>query len=481
MNSLNFACVKILLSEMDAAAAVIADGASCFEEKGGLPVEAFAKVQEIFNHVDWLDPKSDVALNVLQQISASVHDKLDKISSQQHDTGCLLHEKDSKVPQEKKNEAKRLLPSKMNESPDSDSNLNGKVDELIKTGASPQQHGSSVGVYQKVPITSSGSLSPKTPPQNPSLSRSSDTSPNTQLPSYLSPLGPGYPVTGEIEAQSQTRSESSIFSSTSGTSLSNTFPNKLPLDAASQFSASSATSAQHSPSPATPLKVILPVRTKSASSTSQPPAPPTPPTPPLKEHKLLRSIPPPPPLPPKKEQSQVRVITSLPSPKEKSCQLGPLPLQPPSLKDEPKVKAGPPPPPPPPPLKVEPSARATPPPPTPPPPPRLPRKADSTKVLPPPPPPPPSAELSFKHPNPLLQKSTPLPAAPNAPPPPASISKGNTVSSTTPRGRILSRTISSTKNQNKKLKPLHWLKISRAVQGSLWHDAAKSGEASKYV
>ncbi|KAL0404029.1 UNVERIFIED_CONTAM: Formin-like protein 13, partial [Sesamum radiatum] len=34
-------------------------------------------------------------------------------------------------------------------------------------------------------------------------------------------------------------------------------------------------------------------------------------------------------------------------------------------------------------------------------------------------------------------------------------------------------------NQAKKLKPLHWLKLSRAVSGSLWAEAQKSGEASK--
>ncbi|RVW73602.1 Formin-like protein 18 [Vitis vinifera] len=56
---------------MDAAASVVTVDLSCFEEKDGLPVEAFAKVHEIFSHVDWLDPKTDAALNVLQQITAS--------------------------------------------------------------------------------------------------------------------------------------------------------------------------------------------------------------------------------------------------------------------------------------------------------------------------------------------------------------------------------------------------------------------------
>ncbi|KAA8535343.1 hypothetical protein F0562_030346 [Nyssa sinensis] len=34
-------------------------------------------------------------------------------------------------------------------------------------------------------------------------------------------------------------------------------------------------------------------------------------------------------------------------------------------------------------------------------------------------------------------------------------------------------------HQSKKLKPLHWLKLNRAVQGSLWAEAQKLGEASK--
>uniref|UniRef100_A0A7N0UTH2 Formin-like protein n=2 Tax=Kalanchoe fedtschenkoi TaxID=63787 RepID=A0A7N0UTH2_KALFE len=62
---------EILFSEMDAARSHITVDIPHIEEKEGLPVEAFAKVQEIFSNVDWLDPKSDVALNVLQKIASS--------------------------------------------------------------------------------------------------------------------------------------------------------------------------------------------------------------------------------------------------------------------------------------------------------------------------------------------------------------------------------------------------------------------------
>jgi hypothetical protein len=76
------------------------------------------------------------------------------------------------------------------------------------------------------------------------------------------------------------------------------------------------------------------------------------------------------------------------------------------------------------------------------------------------------------------------------PPPPGSLSlgsSGNSLSGSpfsspnSGKGRILSRTISSKNHQNKKLKPLHWLKLTRAVSGSLWAEAQKYGEATKYV
>ncbi|KAK9947203.1 hypothetical protein M0R45_012635 [Rubus argutus] len=62
---------EVLFSEMDAATSLISIDLPGIEEKDGLPVEAFAKVQEIFSNVDWLDPKTDVALNVLQRIASS--------------------------------------------------------------------------------------------------------------------------------------------------------------------------------------------------------------------------------------------------------------------------------------------------------------------------------------------------------------------------------------------------------------------------
>ncbi|XP_021769441.1 formin-like protein 6 [Chenopodium quinoa] len=70
---------EVLFSEMDSATSGTSIDMPVTEEKEGLPIEAFAKVQEIFSNVDWIDSKSDVALNVLQKITSSkeLKEKLD--------------------------------------------------------------------------------------------------------------------------------------------------------------------------------------------------------------------------------------------------------------------------------------------------------------------------------------------------------------------------------------------------------------------
>lgn len=83
--------LKVLFSDMEASSSVISIDLPRIEEKEGLPVEAFAKVKEIFSHVDWLDSKTEVA-NVLQQITASniILEKLD--SGVSPSAGSLLRE-----------------------------------------------------------------------------------------------------------------------------------------------------------------------------------------------------------------------------------------------------------------------------------------------------------------------------------------------------------------------------------------------------
>ena len=84
--------LKVLFSDMEASSSsVISVDLPRIEEKEGLPVEAFAKVKEIFSNVEWLDSKTDVA-NVLQQITASnmLLERLDSGASAS--TSTLLNE-----------------------------------------------------------------------------------------------------------------------------------------------------------------------------------------------------------------------------------------------------------------------------------------------------------------------------------------------------------------------------------------------------
>ncbi|KAK1385686.1 formin-like protein 6 [Heracleum sosnowskyi] len=62
---------EVLFSDMDSISSPVLLDVPDIDGDGGLPVEAFAKVKEIFSTVDWLDTKKDVALNVLQRITAA--------------------------------------------------------------------------------------------------------------------------------------------------------------------------------------------------------------------------------------------------------------------------------------------------------------------------------------------------------------------------------------------------------------------------
>ncbi|CAN1328324.1 Formin-like protein 13 [Linum perenne] len=159
------------------------------------------------------------------------------------------------------------------------------------------------------------------------------------------------------------------------------------------------------------------------------------------------------------------------------------------------VPSAPPPPPIPSPTAISGSSFVplSPPPPPPPPPPPLVGNTHSNSVPAPPPPPPPACS-SAPPPPPSCSSAPPpppppgssAPSAPAPPPPPPSVN-GNSRANVPPtpappmsnalgaKGR-LSRSL---KNNQKKLKPLHWLKLTRAVQGSLWAETQKSGEASK--
>ncbi|KAF5804998.1 putative tensin phosphatase, C2 domain, formin, FH2 domain, protein-tyrosine phosphatase [Helianthus annuus] len=142
----------------------------------------------------------------------------------------------------------------------------------------------------------------------------------------------------------------------------------------------------------------------------------------------------------------------------------------------------------------------------PPPPPPLPNKAGGAPPPPPPnagggpPPPPPPAPPAPKAPappappppKPKAAPPPPPPAAPSSngnakggapPPPPPGLSKESGVAAPSPppptKGRALSRTSAVKSQPTKKLKPLHWSKINKPAQGSMWAESQKHGEASR--
>lgn len=90
---------EVIFSEMDAATSIVPVDMPGIEEKDGLPMEAFAKVQEIFSNVDWMDPKSDVAINVLQHITAAniLQENLETFSPRSAEAGLLLESALEKV------------------------------------------------------------------------------------------------------------------------------------------------------------------------------------------------------------------------------------------------------------------------------------------------------------------------------------------------------------------------------------------------
>ncbi|CAK8540240.1 unnamed protein product [Lathyrus sativus] len=214
---------------------------------------------------------------------------------------------------------------------------------------------------------------------------------------------------------------------------------------------------------------------------SAPPPPPPPPGPPR-----AGSAPPPPPPPPGPPR-----VGSAPPPPPPPPRAGSAPPPPPPPPGPTQTVSAPPPPPPPGPART---GSAPPPPPPPPGPAR-------TGSAPPPPPPPGPARTSSAPPPPpppsvRMGSGPPAPTPPNAPPPPPPgrgsllappLTAGKASSVPPPPGKASLATTNVGRGRGtgaiavKKtlLKPLHWVKVSRAAQGSLWADSQKQGSDSR--
>ncbi|CAK9183315.1 unnamed protein product [Ilex paraguariensis] len=563
---------EVLFSDMDAAASVVPVDLSCFEEKDGLPVEAFFKVKEIFSSVDWLVPNEDAALNLLQQMTAPsvVQKKVDADSYESIETHALLHE----LSPEKHLAVQEKLDTDSHQSMESGPllhELGPEKHQEIQWPAAIENKSKTIkylalekqSVPSSLPFLIADVSEQKAKPQN---VEPVNVSEQKAKPQNVEPVSESiFPPTPPLPLPSRPVFAADIESPAASPLLPpSPTPHHLPTLELTRPSLpeqpDSYVRGDRQPS-VSPLPT-----TESPSSVGFPSSPPPPhpppmlhlkdpgistgpslspitrtlllsPTLPSKDNAASRIRPPPPHPPPPISTNP----PSLSSKGDTATKHRPAPcLAPPSpsLNFEIATKIIPPPPPPPPPTipsKGNAAVRSGPPPqpppaPTPPPPPTPPVKensvygAGSPPPPPPPlrsgqaagpeivssvplPPPPPSPSLSAKHHDHASQNASGVPSTPPPPvlfvkrdfkvggvqpeailtgiggdtnlpatpsPPPPSIPPPNT------KGRTLSRTMTSRNNQTKKLKPLHWLKLTRAVQGSLWAETQKSGEASEY-
>ncbi|XP_051150417.1 formin-like protein 13 isoform X3 [Andrographis paniculata] len=553
---------EVLFSEMDTATSVAPVDYFHFEEKDGLPLEAFGKVQEMFSGVDWLVPKGNTVVEVSEQPHAEMSQK-NQSPSATDDVG-------------RKQAYAEPSPSGIGAiiSPE---NTPSPTDNHILSSSTLPPHQSSDRTVSnfstKLPLDSDGHLAKDDSTQSDSNPSHPKTYPPTPppLPTKDTVDGPGQPLTPPAKDK---------ISAQSGISHASLLPEETPISSTSSLMDESSRSHgkiirdKYPKSGAPPSKDIMEnsVSTDSGANKSGPyPAPPPPPpdqsssvtevgilppavpeppsTSPLKGQFNSEATPPPPSTPPLRDTSVTKDAPSPPQPPPESLKKSsnqenpslpqvstyygmsaPPPLPPPPvdphLRDTSAIRLAPHPPTPPPqplpppiptksstsspppapplqPINSPSLAPPAPPPPAstksptltpPPPPPPPPGTGESTTVAPPPTPPPGQTAPPPPPPPALANASntSSSPSVPSAPPPPFPSTKqpGSLPGVPSPpppaipppgaKGKsALSRSALSKNSQTKKLKPLHWLKISRAVSGSLWAEAQKSGEAAK--
>ncbi|KAA0068112.1 formin-like protein 14 [Cucumis melo var. makuwa] len=376
------------------------------EEKGGLPIEAFSRVQELFSGVEWIDNNDDAALWLLKNLSALSDVK--ELSRLQNKTSSYS----SPVDSEEEN----------NTSSTADSS-----DEVFDIITKPFVDPTSTNFTIPATVHSSELLSEKI-------------------------------VVNEVNISSESPQSSDEFQD-------KIFSNKEPLPTSSPLLPpsnllSTDASGKLDSNKMTPTVKVIP--------------PPPPPPPPLPPFSLSHDKP------------QVETSSSLdsttvtmhvrPPPPPPSPPHAPPPPPPPPF---PKLSGASPPPPPPQ------SNRGAPvPPPPPPKPPSVELPSHGAKSTRPPPPPPPAKPFNA---NSLTsQGATPMPPPPPGPrgsnvppPPPPSAGRGKAAlgSTTQGRGRVATTVVNAPKKTT--LKPLHWVKVTRAMQGSLWADSQKQENQSR--
>ncbi|KAL3844083.1 hypothetical protein ACJIZ3_001486 [Penstemon smallii] len=489
---------EVLFSEMDSTSSLVGLDLAGIEDNEGLPIEAFAKIQEIFSNLDWLDPKTDIALNMIQKMTAStiVQEKLEITRSPSAKNRNLQNvfspiTRDEQIKSvslknaiDKKLESCSIQVNKENSTVTSPEIV--QKENFVSLSSNSVKEGESLEISPAVVVEcpKSGAIENDTDLNSKKI-ESREMQVSVQRPalskiisqrSYSNKMLQGSPVT-----VSRYNSAPSVLGITALLQDEAEFSNREITYPTSESSVSASAASSSKPTQSTDSSVPPPPKpflsekhfVDTKSKAPPPPPPPPPPRPPLSLS--TRSLPP---------QPQLR-----PPPPP------PLPLPPPlSL----PLTAPPPPPPPPPSLAPPPpppilprlSANNQAVPATPPPPPQPPcsgsAQVSTAKCSAPPPPPPPSSS----------RKEASATSGPNVPPPPApflnglakvcaarsSVSNGNIPvppSGTKEKLQLRSSTRIQTHSKKASLKPYHWLKLTRAMQGSLWAEAQKPEEASK--
>ncbi|KAM5573727.1 formin-like protein 14 [Rosa sericea] len=455
------------------------------EEKGGLPIEAFSRVQELFNGGEWVDRNDDAALWLLKQLSVLSDAK--EMSRLQNKVSLFTSPADS----EEENNASSTADS------------SDEACDTVSKASADSVKGLMIDTFDSVPLSFENdsppnvNLAPESPNQElvgpvqqslhqQSLEKSKESSPCSSPrtlppppltsaslhPAVQSPPLPPPPPDSDAN-RGPTSSAPPPPSSISNRSILNPRP--------------STTSRVPSPPPPPPPPPPPSLPPSPNVSRKGPPAPPPPP-PPLSSNSSQQCLPPPPPPPPPFLGSTTNKLIPtaapppppppppLPSISGTGCAAPPPPPPPPVPSISGFGCAAPPPPPPPPLPSISGSGCAAPPPPPPPPPmncrPPPPPPPPGGPGRPTPPPPPPAPKLPNAPPLPSSRPATPAPPpppggkGPSAPPPPPP-----------PGGKGPGRGAANTPKKNS-LKPLHWVKVTRAVQGSLWADSQKQENLS---
>ncbi|RLM78012.1 formin-like protein 7 [Panicum miliaceum] len=464
---------EVIFSDMDAVTSHVTTEPVIHQEKQGLGVEEFAKVLDIFNHLDWLDGKRDTVPHTTQL----------KISAVTDDPGTFFdtrEELESEILPGENNSSTVVL------------KLGNELGMLLSTEPRHIRLDSSSANIQSKSNTTALSPSrtgPKT--SGSSMEPSSNTVMRQQSSSPVQPRR----VMSDSAVQILPEISESVSAEKSGSQTPVEHSPSPPMATKSASTASLIPLCTPPPLPPPPPTVsLLPVPAKLPKNTStstinislratvHPSTPSSEPSVPPQDlsrtGKLVKS---------QEPSNEIRgelqtdsatgpsvfalsSSSSLSLDKELSSTRASLPVDLPELPQTSDTR----------PLAIPETRSDTMPPPPPPP---LPKSGmilfpmsqseeKSSTIQPPPPPPGPHPKVS-SHSLPIKGS-----VVSSNPPPPPAFSFGakdrSTARSKSPR--------SLRPNQSSKrtpLKPLHWVKVSRATQGSLWAETQKSDEASR--